>query len=169
MNVRPAIVSVPSRGSPVPLARIANVTEPLPEPLAPDVTVIHEVLETAVHVQPAAVVTVMGPPLEEALLLNDSLVGLIEYVHPLACVTVCVWPAIEMAAVRSGPVFAAAVNATVPLPVPLAPEVIEIHVAGVVAVQAQPAGLVTPTDVPAPPAAATDWLAAPSDDAHDPA
>ena len=151
------------------MARTLNVTVPLPEPLAPLVTVIHELLETAVHVQPAAVVTVIGPPPLEAFLPNDSLVGLIDYVQPLACVTVCVCPAIEMDPVRSGPVFAATVNATVPLPVPLAPAVIVIHVSDRVAVHAQPAGLVTPMGVAAPPAAAIDWLAALSVDAHDPA
>jgi hypothetical protein len=38
-----------------------NTTEPLPDPDAPLVTVIHWVLLTAVQVHPAAAVTVLPP------------------------------------------------------------------------------------------------------------
>jgi hypothetical protein len=58
-------------------------------------------------------------------------------------------------------VLAAAVNATVPLPVPLAPPVTVSHAALLVAVHAQPAPAVTPTE-PVAPAAATDVLVADS-------
>ena len=71
----------------------------------------------------------------------------------------CVAPAIAMVPLRAGPVLAATENATVPLPVPLAPLVIEIHDVVDVAVHAHPAALVTVTGVAAPPAAGTDWLA----------
>jgi hypothetical protein len=56
---------------------------------------------------------------------------------------------------RRAPEFAAAENATVPLPLPEAPEVIVIH-CGVVgtAVHAHPLGAVT-VNVPVPPAAGT--------------
>ena len=54
------MVNVPLRAAPV-LAAIANATEPGPVPLAPDVTVIHEAFEAAVHAQVLAVVTVAEP------------------------------------------------------------------------------------------------------------
>jgi hypothetical protein len=50
---------------------------------------------------------------------------------------------------------------TVPSPVPLAPAVTLSHVALLVAVHAQPAAAVTPTE-PVPPAATTDVLFADS-------
>jgi hypothetical protein len=56
------------------------------------------------------------------------------------------------------PVLAATLKPTDPLPVPLAPAVIVIHGVVVVAVQAQLAGVVTATGVPAPAVAGTDWL-----------
>jgi hypothetical protein len=59
--------------------------------------------------------------------------------------------------VRAAPVLAAAVNATVPLPLPDAPLEIVIHAAFDVAIQAQPLFAVTPT-LPLPPLASTDWL-----------
>ena len=68
------------------------------------------------------------------------------------CVTVNVWPPTTMLSVRDAPVFAAAVNATVPLPLPLAPAVMVIHDAPVVAVHVHPAGAVTLKE-PVPPAA----------------
>ena len=60
-----------------------------------------------------------------------------------------------MSAPERGPPFVeAALNWTVPLPVPLAPEVIVSQEALLVAVKAQPAGAVTAT-LPVPPAAGT--------------
>ncbi len=53
--------------------------------------------------------------------------------------------------------FAAALNATVPFPLPLAPLVTVIHEALLVAVHAHPAPAVTVVD-PVPPPTATDWL-----------
>jgi hypothetical protein len=55
------------------------------------------------------------------------------------------------------PVFAAALNATEPLPLPLAPDVTVIHDAPLLAVQAQPVAEVT-AKLPDPPPAATDPL-----------
>ena len=52
------------------------MTVPFPVPLAPDVTVIHDALLTAVHPQPlpAVTVTLPDPPLDHALSkLLDSL------------------------------------------------------------------------------------------------
>jgi hypothetical protein len=61
VNVWPAIVSVPLRAAPV-LAVTLNSTDPLPLPLAPDVTLIHGALVDAVHVQPPVVDTDTGVP-----------------------------------------------------------------------------------------------------------
>jgi hypothetical protein len=58
---------------------------------------------------------------------------------------------------RAAPLLAAALNATAPLPLPLAPFVIVIHDAFDDAVHAQPLPLVTAT-VPLPPVASTDWV-----------
>ena len=55
---------------------------------------------------------------------------------------------------RLAPGLAAAVNAMVPLPLPLAPEVTVIHESGVTAVHAQPLD-VARVNGPAPPAAGT--------------
>jgi len=60
--------------------------------------------------------------------------------------------------IRSAPLFAAAENATLPPPVPDAPDVIVSHGAFDVAVHMHPLAVVTVTGVPAPPAAAIDWL-----------
>jgi hypothetical protein len=61
-------------------------------------------------------------------------------------------------ALRAPAVFAATLNATEPLPLPLEPVAIVIHDAFDEAVHAQPLLLVTAT-LPLPPAASTDWLA----------
>jgi len=60
VKVVPAIVSVPLRPGPV-LAATSNVTAPLPDPAEPLVTVIHTLLLTAVHGQPAVIVSVVLP------------------------------------------------------------------------------------------------------------
>lgn len=57
---------------------------------------------------------------------------------------------------RAGPVFAATLTPTVPLPVPLAPEVIVSQFCEGVAVQLQPAAAVTVIEVALPPAAGAD-------------
>ncbi len=76
-----------------------------------------------------------------------------------ACVTVKVLPAIVSVADLPGvAVLAAAVNPTLPLPLPVAPLEIVTHDAPLVAVQAHPAAAVTVT-VPGPPAAGSAWLA----------
>ena len=49
MTVWPATVSVPVRAAPVVLAATLNVTEPMPDPLAPAVTVIQDVVVVAVQ------------------------------------------------------------------------------------------------------------------------
>jgi hypothetical protein len=154
VNVRPAIVIVPVRGLPVPLLVTEYVTVLLPVPDAPVTTVIHVSLDTAVHVHNAPAVTLIVAPVW-AFLLRFWLLGLIENVQPLLCVTVCVWPAIVSVPTRCGPVVAVTVNATEPLPVPLAPPVIVIHGVVVDDTHAHPAGIVTATFAAAPPEAAT--------------
>ena len=70
-----------------------------------------------------------------------------------ACVTVTLLPAIITLAVRAPPVLAATLNVTVPLPVPLAPEVIVIHPFVVELDQAQLPPALTVTDPVPPPVA----------------
>jgi hypothetical protein len=67
VNVAPAIVSVPLRLEATVFAATSNVTEPLPDPLAPPVTVIHAALLVAVHAQPVAAATVLLPLPAEAV------------------------------------------------------------------------------------------------------
>jgi hypothetical protein len=65
VNSRPPIVSVPVRAGPM-FAPTLNPTEPFPLPLAPDVTVIHTALLTALHRQPAGVDTATEPASPDA-------------------------------------------------------------------------------------------------------
>jgi hypothetical protein len=60
VTVCPATVNVPMREAPVVFAPMLNVTEPMPDPLAPAVTVIQDVVVVAVHEQavPAMTLTV---------------------------------------------------------------------------------------------------------------
>jgi hypothetical protein len=67
---------------------------------------------------------------------------------------IAVCPATPIVPVRALPVLAAMLNTTAPLPSPLAPDVIVIHDATVVAVQEQLLVVVTVT-VPTPGPAAT--------------
>ena len=61
VNVRPATVRVPVRCELLVLGATVKLAEPLPEPFAPAVTVIHATLLTAVHAHPVVVVTVVEP------------------------------------------------------------------------------------------------------------
>ena len=61
MSACPAIVRVPTRCDVVVLGATVKLTEPLPEPVAPAVTVIQGTLLTAVQEQPVVVVTVVEP------------------------------------------------------------------------------------------------------------
>jgi hypothetical protein len=78
---------------------------PLPVPLAPDVTLIHESLLWAVHVHVLLVDTETLPvPARHS---TRRLFGEIEYEHTsAACVTVNVRPAIVRVPVREPPTFA---------------------------------------------------------------
>ena len=159
VTVCPPIVSVPVRAAPV-LAATPNDTVPLPVPDAPLVTVSHAALAVAVHAHvpcEAVTVTEAGPPASATLWAAGAIV-IVHGGGGAACVIVNVRPAAAIVATRDAvPVFAATVNATVPLPVPAAPDVIVIQAALVVAVHVQlPAEAVTAID-PDPPASATFW------------
>ena len=70
--------------------------------------------------------------------------------------TVTVWFATVNVPVRAPPVFAATLIATVPLPVPLAPEVTDNQDVLVVAVHVHPAAAVTASGPAVPPPAPID-------------
>jgi hypothetical protein len=61
VNVCPAIVSVPVRELVSVFASALNVTEPLPVPVVPAVTVSQPTLLVADHEQPAPAVTAVVP------------------------------------------------------------------------------------------------------------
>lgn len=134
-----------------------NVTVCEPQPDAV-VTVIHDSDVVAVHMQLVVVVTDVDPEPPAGLTLTVA--GFNEYWQPVlaAWVTVKVRPAIDKVPLRCDElVDGATVNATLPFPLPLDPDVIVIHAALLCAVQLQPAALVTADD-PVPPAATTDWV-----------
>jgi hypothetical protein len=142
VNVCPAIVMVPLRES-LAFADTTYATLPLPVPDPPELTEIHGALLAALHAQPVVVETVTVPVLPPVGAL--ALVGEIEYEHVAgggeggggegggggsllaACVTVNARSAIVSVPVRAAPLLAATLNATDPLPVPVAPAVTVIH------------------------------------------
>jgi len=151
VKVRPAIVSDPDRAGPV-VAATLYPTSPLPLPLAPDAIVIQDTLLAAVHAQPAPAVTETVPSAPDAG--TDRVSGEIAKVQPCPCTTVTVWPATAIVPDRDGPLVDAAVNVTVPDPLPVAPEVMVIHEALLALVHAHPPPAVTAT-LPLPPAGGT--------------
>ena len=108
----------------------------MPVPVVPLGSEIQETLLWADQPQAAPVLT-------KALLVlapapSVTLVGETEYSHAL-WFTVRVWPAIDMVPVREpDPVLAAMLSPTTPPPVPLWPDVTEIHDEWLEAVHAQP-------------------------------
>jgi hypothetical protein len=80
VKVRPAIVRVPLRADDVGFAAPLNPTVPLPDPLAPLVTVSQPALLVAAQAQPANAVTVLEPVPPAAAI--DWLVGEIVNVQP---------------------------------------------------------------------------------------
>ena len=115
---------------------------------------IHGTPLDAVQLQPVALVTATDPAAAAAS--TDALTGAIAYVHATpSCVIVTVRPATVSVALREeAVVFAATAYATVPLPLPAAPETMVTHGAELPAVHAQPAPVLTDTD-PVVAAAAT--------------
>jgi hypothetical protein len=119
--------------------------------------VIQGALLTAVHAQPAGVVTLTVPLV--ALSAADTLDGEIVVVQGTpCCVTVTAWPAIVTVPLRDPlAALAAIVSETVPLPVPEAPLPTVIQAAPLTAVHAQLPPAVTETD-PVVAGAETDRL-----------
>jgi hypothetical protein len=158
-------VTVPVRAGPV-FADAFTTTVPLPLPLDPDATVSQLVVVEAVHGHPAPAVTVTLMPVVATAAI-DRLVGLMVMgeqapgpgggggggvaVAP-SCTIATATPPTVMAPLRSEPVFAAMVNASVPAPLPEA-GVNVIQLTFVDGLQGQPAGADNAI-VPAPPAAA---------------
>jgi hypothetical protein len=87
VNVCPATVSVPVRELVEVLAAMLKLTVPLPDPLAPAVTVIHAALLTAVHAQPVVVVTFV-PPVPPAAATLEDVADSVNVQGTPACVTV---------------------------------------------------------------------------------
>lgn len=107
---------------------------------------IHGTPLDAVQLQPVALVTATNPAAAAAS--TDAFTGEIAYVHATpSCVIVTVRPATVSVAFREeAVVFAATAYATVPLPLPAAPETMVTHGAELPALHAQPAPVVTDTD-----------------------
>jgi hypothetical protein len=136
------MITVPVRDGPV-FAVTLNDTVRLPvRLLAPD-TEIQLVLVDTLQLQPDVVVT--DDDIDVAAAPGVCDVGDTVKLHPAACVTLTVWPAMVSVPVRDPPVLAATLNAAVPLPVP-PPVVTVIQLVLVVAVQEQPAAVVTDDD-----------------------
>lgn len=149
VTVLPAMVMIPVRAAPEFAAAVQNEL-PFPVPEGDDI-VVHDTDEVVVHAHPAWVVTMSVPPSPVALTVSES--GDTVYVHVPAWFTVNVLPATVKVADRAAdPVLAATVNPVVPEPLPEAPLVIVTHDAPLLAVQPQPAVVVTATESAAPPA-----------------
>jgi len=108
----------------------------------------------AVHAQPGVVTT--APIAVPPSLGNDRGVTVTANTQAAAWSTDTVCPATVNDPVRAAPVFTAAVNATVPPPLPVAPDVIVNQDVVVAAVHVHPAAAVTEIDGAAPPLAAID-------------
>lgn len=156
VTVCPAMLTLPVRVPPVLGAR-AMVTWPASVPVAPPARLMKLLWGVALHVQfdPDVTRTLIAavPPADS----NDAAVGLTLNVHgdgggagggggvPAArCVSVSVAPATTSADDRAPVlVFASRFTCTVPLPLPLLPWTIVANASLLVAVQAQPAVVVT--------------------------
>ena len=143
VNVRPAMVRVPSRAPPV-FAATLKETPPFPLPLAPDVMVSHPALLVAVQLHPAALVTLTDVPAPPPAPI-DWLVGLIAYEQTVAAawLTVNVRPAMVRVPSRAPPAFAATLKIDPAFPAAARPAVMVSHPALLVALQLHPDGLVT--------------------------
>src|SRR5687768_4647328 len=119
VTVCPATVNVPVRGLPVVFAVNEKVTAPMPEPVAPPVTVIHDVVVVAVHGQDVPEMTLSVRLL--AIASTAKLPAVTVEAQPVAaCVTVTVWPATVNVPVRGLSVaFCAMENVTAPIPEPV--------------------------------------------------
>jgi hypothetical protein len=152
----PAIVTVPVRDPPVVFVVAPTITVPLPVPDWPDTTLSQGSLLAAVQLQTLVVRTrtfdvVADPPVE---MLNGDR----EYAHVPACEIWRSFPPIAIVPLRANsPVFDWTAKPMVPGPVPVPPDVMEIHGCEGFAVQLHPLAISTSTVNP-PPAAPTDVL-----------
>lgn len=148
---------MPLRAAPE-FAVTVNVAVPEPVREAPSATTIQSAAETAVQAHVAAdAVTAIDPepPVLATLCVGGEMVNVHGAGSGAAWETVKVCVPIVSVPVRAAPVFAAAVNVTVPLPVPEAPAATVSHAAFAVAVHAHVlADAVTATE-PGPPVSAT--------------
>jgi hypothetical protein len=157
VTVCPATVTVPVRGAPVLFAAAVTLTAPLPVPAAPAVIVSQFAFDAALHAHQPPVVTVIDalPPTASTV----CVVGAIVYVHAAAAwFTVNGCPAIVIVPDRAASIFALALNATVPLPLPVAPDVTASHGALAAAVHAQLLPVAATVTLPLPPASGIDAL-----------
>jgi hypothetical protein len=149
LKVLPAIVIVPLRGVLPGFAAAFNVTLPLPDPLEPAMTVIHEAWLVAPQVHPASAVTatVLDSPSGAKSFEPGAIVSV--QLTP-AWLALKVWPAIVIVPEREEElVLAAAVRVTLPLPELDPPDTV-IQVGTFVVDHAQPFGAVTLTVVLSP-------------------
>src|SRR5262245_26238557 len=110
-----------------------KVAEPMPDPVAPAVTVIHGVVVVVVHEQAVPAITLTVRLVASASTVKLSGVT-VPVQPPVAWLTVTVWPPSVNVPVRGLPVvFCATENVTEPIPVP-EPLVIVIQLVVVVAV-----------------------------------
>ena len=148
----PATVNVVDREVLVVFAATEYPTEPLPVPDVAVENVTQLAGLCAVHAQPEPAVMAMLPVPEVDA--TEALDGEMLYPHPAACVMVTAWPATVSTPERDCEVaFVATEYDTVPDPVPLAPDVIDIQDTALEAFHVQPAAVVTET-LPVPPAVA---------------
>ena len=149
MNLWPATVRVPVRALPV-FAATVNATEPLPLPVAPDVTVIHASLRLAVQAQPVPVDTVRLP--EPPAATTARLAGRSSKRQAAGCWDT--WSGLSLTTIEAsridGSGLGATRNSTVPEPCPEAGDSPESHPAEVDASQGHSGAVVT-VRVPVPP------------------
>src|SRR4051794_6321658 len=117
-------------------AAATTITLPLPLPLLPEVIDSHGALLLAVHAQPGPADTLTFDEPPAAGMVTPAAPP--PTWHPLVGFTVNVWPPMVSVPVREPAWLAAALTCTVPLPLPLAPAVIDSHDALLVAVHVQP-------------------------------
>ena len=160
VTVCPPTSSAPDRAAVDVFALTANAIVALPAPLSGEVTSIQETSADAVQSHDAADAVSDKLPVRPPAGASTA-VGETVKVHggaAAACVTVTAWPATVSVAVRgeaSG--LGAAEYCTLPLPVPLAPEVIVSQAALLDAVHVQVSPDAMSID-PVPPLAPTDSL-----------
>lgn len=114
--------------------------------------VSHASLAVAVQAHPVPALTVTTPAVADGK-ARVAEVGKIEMMQGApGWLTVNVWPPMVRVPVRATPVLAATLYPTVPFPVPLAPDVMVIHVTFAVATQLQLPVLAVTATVPVVPA-----------------